>query len=63
MNVDTNTKVLLKFGSLETVCVDVRPKKQVKLPHYQYMWILDLCMYMLSHMWTLNTLSLAYETL
>ena len=23
MNVDTKTKVLLKFGSLETVCVDM----------------------------------------
>ena len=37
VNVDTKAKVLTKFGSLETVCVDMRPKKQAKLPHYRYM--------------------------
>ena len=43
MNVDTRTKVMLKFGSLETVCVDGRSKKLLKLPHYRYMSNLGLC--------------------
>ena len=43
MNVDTRKKVLLKFGSLETVCVDGRSKKLLKLPHYRYMSNLGLC--------------------
>ena len=34
VNVDTKTKVLLRFGSLEMVGVDVRPKKLQKLAHY-----------------------------
>ena len=44
VNVDTRTKVLLKFGNLETVCVDVRSKNLFKLPHYRYMSNLGLCM-------------------
>ena len=35
-NVDTKTKVLFKFDSLETVCVDRRSKKLPKLSHYRY---------------------------
>ena len=37
VNVDTKAKVLLKFGGLETLCVDRRSKKLLKLPHYRYM--------------------------
>ena len=37
MNVDTKTKVLLKFGRLETLCVDRRSKKLLNLSHYRYM--------------------------
>ena len=43
MNVDTKTKVLLKFCSLKTVCVEGRSKKLLKLPHSRYMWCLSLC--------------------
>ena len=40
VNVDTKSKLLLKFGSLETVCVDGRSKKLLKLTHYLYSIIL-----------------------
>ena len=65
MNVDTKTKVLLKFGSLETVGVDVRPKKLQKLAHYRYMSNLrlrtlsrtinfpTLCLYIMK-LWIMN---------
>ena len=33
MNVHTKTKVLLKFGSLETVCVDGKVQKTAKISH------------------------------
>ena len=39
MNVDTKTKVLLKFGSLETVCVD---KRFTKLPKLSRRYICNL---------------------
>ena len=59
MNVDTKTKVLLKFDSLERVCVDMRSKKQVNLPHYRCMVYVRTC----SHTCELNMLCLDYETL
>ena len=37
MNVDTETKVLAKFGSLQTVCVDRGSKNLLKLPFCVYM--------------------------
>ena len=43
MNVDTRTEVLSKCGSSETVCVDMRLKMLLKLPHYRYMCNLGLC--------------------
>jgi len=43
MNVGTKTKVLFKFGSLETLCADRRSKKLLKLPHYWWMSNLGLC--------------------
>ena len=42
MNVYTKTKVLLKFGSFEIVCVEMRPKKLIKLSLNQYMQSLDV---------------------
>ena len=33
VNVDTSTKLLLKFDGLETVCEERRPKKLHKWPH------------------------------
>ena len=38
MNVYIKTKVLLKFGSFEIVCVEMRPKKQIvtKLIHVKF---------------------------
>ena len=50
VNVDTRTKVLLKFGNLETVCVDGRSKNLFKLPYYRYMSNLGLC----THFHTIN---------
>ena len=41
-NVDTKIKVMLKFGSLETLSTD-RSKKQFNLPHCRYMSNLGLC--------------------
>ena len=32
MNVDTKAKVLVRFGSLQTMCVDRRSKKLLKFP-------------------------------
>ena len=58
MTVDSKTKALLKFGTLEIVCVDMRFKKLLKLS-YQYMGV----MYILSHMSNPHTLSPAYKTL
>ena len=49
MNVDTKTKVLLKFGSLETVCVDMRPKKASEIATLPIHVNLGF-MHMLSHM-------------
>ena len=46
MNVYTKAKVLLKFGGLESMCVDMRSKKLFKLPHYRYMGC--TCMYALN---------------
>ena len=43
MNVDTKTKLLIKFGGLRTVCVDGRSNKLLKLSHCQYVWCLGLC--------------------
>ena len=42
MNVYTKTKAMLKFGSLETLYVDARSKKQFKLSHCRYMSKLGL---------------------
>ena len=50
VNVDTRTNVLLKFGNLETVCVDGRSKNLFNLPHYRYMSNLGLC----THFHTIN---------
>ena len=36
VNLDTKAKAMLKFGSLETLCVDRRLKKRFKLSHYMY---------------------------
>ena len=64
MNVDTKTKVLLKFRSLGTVCVDggCEAKKAteiVTLPIHVKLGF----MYTLSDIPTHNTLSVGYETL
>ena len=56
MNVDTKTKVLLKFGSLQTMCVDRRPKKLLNLPLCVYMSYTGLCT--LSHTTNFPTLCL-----
>ena len=56
MNVDTKTKVLLRFGSLQTMCVDVRSKKLLKLPHCVYMSYKGLCTH--SHTTNFPTLCL-----
>ena len=37
MNVDTKAKLLFKFGSLETVYVDMWSLRLPKLSHYGYM--------------------------
>ena len=42
MILDTKTKVLAKFGSIETVCVDRRSKKLLKLPLCVYMGLCTL---------------------
>ena len=36
MNVDTKTKLLIKFDGLKTVCVDGRSNKLLKLSHCRY---------------------------
>ena len=54
MNVDTKAKAMLKFGSLETLCVDGRSKKQFKLSHCRYMSKLALCMHTHSHAGTIK---------
>ena len=43
MTLDTKAKVLSKFGRLETMCVDGRSQKLLKLPHYSYMSNMGLC--------------------
>ena len=64
MNLDTEIEVLLKFGSLETECVDGRSKKLLNFPHYRYMSNIILCDYILSltHLTSL-CLSVAFEIL
>ena len=42
MNVYTKTKVLFKLGSFEIVCVEMRPKKLIKLSLNRYMLSLDV---------------------
>ena len=61
MNVYTKKKVLFKFSSLETVCVEIRSKKLFKLSLYQYMYSL-VYNSTRTHS-TPNALSLDYETL
>ena len=56
MNVDTKAKVLLKFGSLQTMCVDRRSKKLLKFPLGVYMSYKGLCT--LSHTNNFPTLCL-----
>ena len=45
MNVDTKSKAMLKFGSLETLCVDGRPIKQFKLSHNLSIHVMPGIMY------------------
>ena len=58
VNVDTTTKLLLKFGSLETVCIDGRSKKLLKLTHYSYMYMSDMGLCTHSHTVNFPTLCL-----
>ena len=62
MNADTKTKVKLKCGGLETVCVDLMSKKLLKFPKLPTHVKLGF-MYMLSDMSTHSTFYPGYETL
>ena len=61
MNVDTKAKVHLKFGNFETVYVNIKAQKASEIATLPKHVNLEL-MHMLSHMWTLHTSSLPYET-
>ena len=65
MDVDTETKALLKFGSLETLCVDRGSKKLLEFSHYRYMSMQRTGDYAhsITHLGFPYTMSVVYEIL
>ena len=62
MNMYHKTKVLFRFGRYMMVCVEMRSKKILNLSFSIIHLNSGYTLYMLSHMCSANTLSMAYET-